>query len=341
MASENDKREFLELAAQAFESLQRKRESSKAKTIAELWDTWIATDGASGKNTSRVYHRRYLAIPCALDGESFTVLGLRWPDFDRAHVDAWREALAATKGARTRAPLSPASRDQIRLSLQACFSYHQRHTKLVTSNPLRDVPREDNNPPRRKGYFTPEDLERFLKHCPPILAAMIRVSARCAGLRREAVRLLAKDQIDWAAGEIVYKNKGGAEKRALMTSDAMEEIRSWSRLSPGRLVFPAPRDPTGNRPVAQTTFSRWMREAGKASGVSLMGESPVFHHARHGWTMAMAPVAPLNWIADQLGHADTKQVEARYAHLRGAAKEQLREWMNQSPLGGPDKPKTG
>jgi integrase len=193
---------------------------------------------------------------------------------------------------------------------------------------------EDPNPPSRQGYFTPAALQEFLKHCRPLLAAMFRVSARCGGLRRDAVRLLAKHQVDYGAGELVFMNKGGKERRVLMTADAMDEIAAWSKLSPGRLVFPSPKDPTGNRPIPQTTFSNWVRDAQKASGITLMGEKAVFHHARHGWTMAMEK-APIQWVSDQLGHGDTKQVESRYGRLRGEAKETMRAYMNESELGAP------
>lgn len=49
--------------------------------------------------------------------------------------------------------------------------------------------------------------------------------------------------------------------------------------------------------------------------------------------MALVQTAPLSWVAEQLGHTSTHEVEARYGRLRGDEKERMRSWMNASTLG--------
>ena len=339
VTKDDDKRAFLELAERAFSDLQRQKEASQAKTIGELWDAWALSAEFQRRARHRRGHRRYLTIPCVLEGETFAVQDLKWTDFTVERVDAWKKAMATTPTSRKGVRLSAASRDQIRLGLQGCFTYHLRHTRLVTSNPLSGIPLEETSPTRRQGYFTPDSLAAYLRHCRPILAAMLRISARCGGLRRDEIRLLRKEQIDHHGKKLIVRNKGGGEKRVLITEDAYKELMAWVQLSPGVYVFPKPSDPTGNTPVPSRNISRWMAEASASSGVKLQGETPVFHHARHGYAMAMAKKAPLPWVAQQLGHKGTKQLEQRYALLRGEDEEQMRTWAEESPLGGdPKKP---
>lgn len=281
MATEDDEQEFLAFAAHAYAEFRRRKETDRARTIGELWRAWVASQ-AGGKRIDHIRGHGYYVtkVTCTLGDRQFVVADLRWPEFDHDHVRAWLDAIARTPSAKRGVLLAPGSRDQVRLGLQACFAWHVKVTKLVTANPLSGIPLEAREPHRRQGYFTPEIFAEFLKHCRPLFAAMLRVSARCGGLRRDEVRLLRKDGVDYQAGELVVRNKGGRIKRVLATGDALEEIASWAKLAPGEYVFANPQDPKGG-PVPTSTMWRWMKQACDASGIKLAGEKPVFHHARH------------------------------------------------------------
>jgi integrase len=329
---EEEKRKFLLLAEQAFAELKKQQEVGAAKKVRDLWAIWFPTVEETGGGAARRVHGRYVLdfkVPFE-DGE-YPVGDLRWPEFTHDRVMLWKAAMLRRESFSGR-KLSKGYCDLVRMTLQSCFAYHVKVTHLMSRNPLVGIPRELRKPPRRQGYFTPEQFEDFLGYCRPMLAAMLRLSARAAGLRANEVRTLRKDQVDYLTREVAVVNKGGNVKRVLLTSDAMEIIRDWVKVSPGEFVFANPRDRRG-LPLPKGTLWNWVDDARREWGMKIVGEKPVFHSARHSFTMAMMVSAPSAWIASQLGHTTTKQVVETYGALRGEEKEVMRKLMEQSPLG--------
>jgi integrase len=328
-----EKRDLLRAAFdRAVAELEANEARAAGKTVRELWDAWFpsVSDTARGPNIRT--HRKYIdRMSCELAGETFVLGDLAWSQCDPPRMNAWRAALGRWLS-KFQKPLSAGTRDQVRLSLQACFTYHVK-TRTIGSNPLTGIPREPGRVVRRQGFFTPEELDRFLAHCRPVIGAMLRTSIRCGGLRNTEVRLLRKSEIDHETREFVVMNKGRngirKTKRVLITDDIYDLVLAWSSTSPGEFVFANPLRSDG-RPVPRATFWGWFNDACKASGVVLFGgEKPTLHHARHTWTQDMLDKGmPDRRIADQLGHASTAML-AGYGATRGkAAKEEVRRLMN-------------
>lgn len=331
-----DKRELIRAAFErAMAEAEAKEAEAAGKTVRELWDAWYPTVAATGRGPNIKAHRKHIdRMECRSAGEKFVLGDLAWVRCDPTTLNAWMEALRSYVS-RFGKPLEPSTRDQVRLSLQACFTYHVK-TRTIGHNPLSGIPREPNRVRRREGFFTPQQLEQFLAHCRPVVAAILRTSVRCGGLRNSEVRLLRKSQIDHESREFVVVNKGRngikKTKRVLITDDIYDLIRAWSTTSPGEFVFAHPMSRHGG-PIPKTTFNNWMTDAATSSGVVLFNdEKPVMHHARHTWTMSMLDKGvPDRRIADQLGHASTAML-AHYGALRGKeAKEELRKAMNALP----------
>ena len=329
---------------QAFRAWKAAREGTSkthtpAATIEALFDAWLPSVAHTARGPNIRGHRRYtVAFTFAFQGQQVRLGDLTPAECTPALWEAWKAALRTTINRRGR-PLGADYRDQIRLTLQACFTYHVDTGGLAGRNPLKGIPREDGWKGRkREGYFSQAELERFLPHCRPILGAMLTLSFRSGGLRRDDMRLLKKHQVDWENLELVMPaKKGGEPRRVLLTSDCVDIVRAFSAVSPSDYVFANPADPWGG-PVPQSTLWNWLDEARRASKLTLAGEPPVIHSARHGFTMRMADKAPDAWIADQLGHTNTTMIAERYGRLRGReAREVMRSKMEKEATPPPER----
>ncbi len=324
--------------ARAMADYQAKQKAQEALTVRELYDGWQnALLGVRAKSARS--HRSYLdiAVRDSMSGETFCLGDLKWTDCTHNRLVDWIKRLATQKSTRKESVLLPGYRQQVRNSVGAAFNYHLR-LGHITRNPLAGVPGEKDADNGRDGYFDPDSLEKFLPFCHPLLSVLLRIMARCGGLRISEAISLRKDQIDHSTREFLVKNKGGGMKRVIVPDDAYDLVCRQVAVAPGEYVFPHPSDPKGNA-VKYTTVAKWMEKARDKAGMRLLGELPVLHHARHGFSMAMLDKgAPLNWVAEQLGHSDIKMLSKRYGKLRGQARETMRGYMNASPLVGEKSP---
>lgn len=133
------------------------------------------------------------------------------------------------------------------------------------------------------------------------------------GLRRSEVAGLMLDDIDWRAGELVVRGKGGREDRLPLPIDVGEAIAAYLRrgrpVSDRREVFLRARAPFD--PIAAATVASTVRRACRRAGVDEVGS----HRLRH--TVACEMVAaqvPLTQIAQVLRHRSL-QSTAIYARV--------------------------
>jgi integrase len=302
------------------------RAPEPARTMASLWEEWFPTlpIGSSRWKNARVA-ARLLDMPVKFGGRTITLGECSPADMVPALLEAWKSALHNFPG--ERGPLGVGTRDSYRMTVQACLTYFVKIGTL-DKNPFHAVPREPGCRRERQGYFDEEGLERYLAAMPAIGAAILKTAFR-TGLRRDNVRLLRKTQIDWAADELAVIQKGGKPNRVIFPSDIRKLLEHWCAVSTGEFVFGSP-SRTGGTPVGKTTLWEMMDEATRVTGMSLAGEKPNVHHARHGYAVAMLEKdAPLNWVQQQMGHDNIAQT-AKYAALRGRARETMRAFAEKT-----------
>jgi len=133
------------------------------------------------------------------------------------------------------------------------------------------------------------------------------------GLRAHEVAGLALDDIDWRAGELVVRGKGGREDRLPLPADVGEAIASYLRrgrpASDRREVFLRARAPYG--PIASGTVSSTVRRACMRAGIAEVGA----HRLRHTAACEMvAAQVPLQRIGQVLRHRSL-QSTAIYARV--------------------------
>jgi integrase/recombinase XerD len=99
------------------------------------------------------------------------------------------------------------------------------------------------------------------------------------GLRRGEVAALTLEDIDWQAGELVVRGKGGRADRLPLPDDVGRAIAGWLRrgraASAHREVFLRDRAPAA--PIAATTVASTVRHAGRRADVAEVGS----HRPRH------------------------------------------------------------
>lgn len=133
------------------------------------------------------------------------------------------------------------------------------------------------------------------------------------GLRRAELAQLRLEDIDWRAGELVVRGKGGREDRLPLPCDVGEAIASYLRrgrpASDRREVFLRARAPFD--PIAPGTVASTVRRACRRAGVAEVGS----HRLRHTAACEMvAAQVPLVEIAQVLRHRSL-QSTAIYARV--------------------------
>jgi site-specific recombinase XerD len=141
-----------------------------------------------------------------------------------------------------------------------------------------------------------------------LLVIMLRL-----GLRRSEVAGLRLEDIDWRAGEVVVRGKGGRQDRLPLPAEVGEAVAAYLRRGrphgDRREVFLRARAPYG--PIASGTVASSVRRACRRAGIAEVGS----HRLRH--TVACEMVAagvPLVDIAQVLRHRSL-QTTAVYARV--------------------------
>lgn len=296
----------------------------QGRTVGEMWAEWLATLAPVAKK-NRTSQGRHLRSPFAHRGQSLVLANLTPEECTEAVLTSWQAMVATSPGKLHKGkPLSPGTVHQVRMGLQSMFKHYIK-LKELRWNPLREVDKVPGRDRHRRGYTTPEDVERYAAAMPAIGGYVVR-HLFATGLRIVNQLTLQKHQIDRTAGGVNVVQKGGTDLFVPVADVVLEEMERLCSVSTGPWVYPNPRDP--QRPIPYETFTGWSRRARKKTGLAPGGEPIVPHHLRHGVAMDMlAHEADLTEVQHQLGHSDIR-LSARYGKLRGAAMNRLRARQN-------------
>ena len=160
--------------------------------------------------------------------------------------------------------------------------------------------------------------------------AMLLLMARL-GLRGQEVTALRLDDIDWRAGRILIRGKGGQLDHMPLPVDVGEALVLWicnGRNGPSRHVFVSVRPPY--RPFASSmTIRRALRQAYKRAGLTPpRGQARARAHAlRHSLAMELlGRGASLEEIGDVLRHRSFQSTTAYARYDIDALRPLARSW---------------
>lgn len=313
---------------QRFEQWERQQHagpSAQERTVGALFAEWRETLAPLARK-NRGCQGRHLHRPFSCRGETLVLADLTPSQLTPVVLQSWLAMLAATRARNSADNLAPGTIDQIRMGVQSCFKHFIALGELQR-NPFRAVKRDPKRDHKRQGYYTPEEIERMAAALPQIGGYILRHCFRTC-CRRDNIRLLRKDQIDWEARELVLVAKGGKQVRVAVPDQTLKEMRALVEVSTGPWVYPHPQRPRD--PVSEGTLQRWMQRARKTTGLVLPGgESPNIHHARHGGAVALLDAgADITDVQVQMTHSTIQQT-ARYLQMRDRRRVRLRELLNK------------
>ncbi len=309
------------------------QERAQQTTVAQLWEEfapWGARNipsWALNETNWRVIARTKLPV----GNRGASIAELRVDELNPEVFDSYRATREASPNNRG-GTISPSTVNREITCLRSCFNYHMKVTRKLKISPTVGVELANEEQYARRGYLTPEQMERFLATAHPVFQDIVWCCYRCVGMRNAESRLLKKAEVDWEARVIRLPAKRTKARtfRVVPFPDDVEVIlKRHCENSRGPFVFVNPRDPRREAPVPQHTFQRWLKAARRDSGMhSIDGESLVVHHARHSAvTQLVADGAAESMIKAAAGMSD--RTFRRYAKFSPDQWEQLRQRLNR------------
>ena len=229
---------------------------------------------------------------------------------------AWRDGLAKRRsrwkhstvedGQRARR----ASANRIWSILRAALNHAFRNGKAESDSAWRRVKPLGNANAARVRYLTVAEAGRLINACDPDFRLLAQAALTTGARYSELVRLTASD-FNADAGTIsISRSKSGKARHIVLTTEGAALFR---RLCAGRhggdLLF---RRADGS---AWGAGDQW-RPMRAACAVAKIDPVIGFHGLRHTWaSLSVMAGMPLMVVARNLGHADTRMVEAHYGHL--------------------------
>lgn len=306
---------------------------AKPATVRELW----AEFEPYGRRTVSSWSRHEINIGIifrtrlSLDGWEGTIDELPWDQVTAELCNAYRAVREAAPNNRG-GTIAPTTVNRELTCLRSCFNYHVRVTKRIGRDPMIGCFIANEEETARRGFLSPEQVERFVANAHPVFQDVVLVCYRCVGMRNSEARLLRKEEIDWDAGVIrlpVKRTKARRFRVVPFPDDIAAILRRRCEESRGPFVFVRPSDPLRTEPISQGTFQHWLVNARKKSGMhKIDGETTVVHHMRHSAvTRLVAEGAPEHAIKSAAGMSD--RIFRRYAKWSPDQWETMRQRLNQ------------
>ena len=203
-----------------------------------------------------------------------------------------------------------ASANRVLTVLKAALNLAFRDEKITGDQPWRRVKPFVGVSTARVRYLTVAESKRLLNACDESFRQMVRAALETGARYQELARLRCHDFNSDAGTLAIRQSKSGKPRHVILTSEGAGFFR---RACAGRggdaLIFT--RD--GGGPWGDSNQIKRMKVACARARIS----PPIgFHGLRHTWaSLAVMAGMPLMVVAKQLGHRDTKMVEAFYGHL--------------------------
>ena len=252
----------------------------------------------------------------------------------KKRIEAWLRVVAES-GVRRRGKegKAPVTKEEIRsrkstanrmwTNLRAALNLALEEKHVQTDQGWRDVKQFKGTTVGRIHFLSLDEQVRFVNACPTEDFRRLVQGGLFTGARESELIRLVREDFDPDKGSIFLEfTKSGKSRHVTLTEEGeafFEELVAG--MAPGTQLFPRTSyDRKDRRNVGQWTraeMTRTMRVLCAAASVPEM----TFHELRHTYASTLINAGvPLVFVAQQLGHANTRQVEKHYGHLCETAK---------------------
>jgi integrase len=275
----------------------------------------------------KVHRKAYGATKNTLDHHVLPELGnIEALKLFTKKIQDWHKAIAASPArlrsrkhgkANTRAIVGDnaqrqrkATANRVLTVLKAALNLAWHEGKVASDDAWRKVkPFKSVSAPVIR-YLTQAECTRLVNACEARFRQMVR-AALLTGCRYSELTRLTVTDVNPDSGTLLIRiTKSGKVRHVTLTIEAQDFFASAIAGKPGdALIFARP----DGMPWKHAQQRRPLLDACKNASIAPAVSFHILRHT-HGSLLAMAGV-PLNVIAAQLGHADTRMTERHYAHL--------------------------
>jgi integrase len=203
-----------------------------------------------------------------------------------------------------------ASANRVLTILRAALNQAFRDGNAASDIPWRTVqPFRGVDAPRLR-YFTKDEVTRLINAAQGDFRDLVKAALFTGCRYGELGRLRAGDFNPESGTVFVGQSKSGKARHVVLTDEGQRFFETLTVGRPGDALMLTHADGLAWGPSHQI---RWMAEACRAARIE---PAAGFHILRHTAAshLVMSGV-PLNVVAHNLGHADTRMTERHYAHL--------------------------
>jgi integrase len=175
---------------------------------------------------------------------------------------------------------------------------------------------------QRKRYLQPNEAIRLINVCEGDFKDLVRGALATGARYGELVRLKCCDYDRAARTLFIAESKNGKQRHIVLDDVALTLFDGLiaKRKGPDSLIFEngkRRRSRGGSLGWLTSDQSRLIKRACEVAGL----EPISFHELRHTYASFLVNTGcPLVYVAEQLGHSDTRMVEKHYGHLAPNAK---------------------
>lgn len=203
-----------------------------------------------------------------------------------------------------------ASANRVLTILRAALNQAFRDGKVASDVPWRTVrPFREVDSPRLR-YFTKDEVTRLINSAQGNFRDLVLAALHTGCRYGELGRLRAGDSNPDSGTVFVSQSKSGKARHVILTDEGRRFFEILTAGRPGGALMLAHADGAAWGPSHQ------IRPMVEASSAARIEPAAGFHTLRHTAAshLVMSGV-PLNVVAHNLGHADTRMTEKHYSHL--------------------------
>ncbi len=203
-----------------------------------------------------------------------------------------------------------ATANRVLTVLKAALNHAWREGKVASDDAWRRVKPFHNVDAPVVRYLNVDEAARLLNAAEPAHRPMFR-AGMLTGCRYDELASLKAADLNLDGGTVIIRtSKNGKPRHVVLTEEAQQffQIQTAGK-SASALILPRPDGEKWGR----NQLHRPLEQACVRARISPAVSFHVLRHT-HGSLLAMQGV-PLQVIAQQLGHADTRMTERHYAHL--------------------------